>query len=115
MKRARVHKPRTGRRYDADYERKRNADPQLREAARFRSSIRWQRFRAWFIARQPLCVNPYHLHDGQERATQEVHHIEPVARRPDLALLEENCMATCTECHAAASARERANANVRRN
>lgn len=28
-----------------------------------------------------------------------VHHIEPILKRPDLALTKSNCMAICDECH----------------
>lgn len=64
---------------------------------------RWQRFREWYLAAHPLCV------DCGERvqvveATQ-VHHIVKVAVRPDLQYVEENCMGLCESCHSVRTGR----------
>lgn len=54
---------------------------------------RWQKFRAWFIARRPICE------DCGRAATAEVHHLEKVRDRPDLRLVESNCRGLCKPCH----------------
>jgi len=59
---------------------------------------RWERFRAYFIARHPAC------HDCERLAT-EVHHIQRLAARPDLKLVESNCMALCKRCHSTRTAK----------
>lgn len=57
----------------------------------------WQRFRAWFLRRHPLCV------DCQAKrvitAANEVHHIVKVAENKELRLVESNCLALCHDCH----------------
>ena len=109
---AKTHSQRQHSRRHADraYDRgRRRADPALRKAKKTRSSIRWQRFREWFIRRHPLCCDPFghHEEDGVTVATQQVHHIEPLTKRPTLACAESNCAAVCALCHAKTEARER--------
>lgn len=112
MKRARTHKPKIGYRSDAAYERKRAANPALAWAKRFRSSAVWQRFRAWFLARHPLCFNPFN--DHSDKAAEEVHHIVGLQQSPERALDETNCAGLCEPCHTAISAMERAGKNTTR-
>ena len=45
------------------------------------------------IRREPIC------RQCQKRASEEVHHIEPVTRRPDLALVQTNLIPVCQRCH----------------
>lgn len=78
--------------------------PEQAQARVIRNSWRWQKFRAWIIKRYPLCMNPDC--NGRTPATQ-VHHIEPVSERPDLAFTMENCPPVCTYCHAKIEAAER--------
>lgn len=78
----------------------RREDPRLAEAARIRSSARWQRFREWFKARHPLCCDPFGVHGELSVQVAQVHHVEPLAERPDLACDEGNCRPLCTRCHA---------------
>lgn len=58
-----------------------------------RSTRRWRRFRDVMIRREPIC------RQCRQRASTEVHHIEPVVRRPDLALTASNCIPVCERCH----------------
>ena len=93
-----------------EYERRRRADPGLRQAQRIRNSARWQRFRNWFKRRHPLCCDPFgwHREDGVTVPTAQVHHITSLAARPDLACVESNCAPLCSRCHAKVEAMERA-------
>ena len=84
-----------------DYDRRRAADPQLAAAANLRNSAAWQRLRSAFLTRNPICGAC-----GRELATQ-VHHLQPVERRPDLALDWDNLAPVCTRCHCDCNVRER--------
>ena len=85
-----------------DYDRTRRADtPELAAAARLRNSAAWQKLRAHFLAVHPICGAC-----GKALARQ-VHHLEPVERRPDLALDWDNLVPVCTRCHGDCNARER--------
>src|SRR5512134_1608810 len=79
--------------YDADYERRRMADPALREAERIRNTARWRKVRKLKLRQDPLCQDCIE-HDRVEPATQ-VHHLEPLVRRPDLAFTMENLRSLC--------------------
>jgi 5-methylcytosine-specific restriction protein A len=59
----------------------------------------WRRFRAWFLARHPICD------EGPEPAT-EVDHIVPIADAPELRFVESNCRPKCKSHHSARTARE---------
>ena len=83
------------------YDRRRAADPQLAAAAALRNSAAWQHLRAHFLARHPICGAC-----GAALATQ-VHHLQPVGKRPDLALVWENLAPVCSACHGDCNARER--------
>lgn len=83
------------------YDRRRANDPQLKAAAKLRNSAAWQRLRSAFLARNPICGSC-----GRALATQ-VHHLEPLERRPDLALDWANLAPVCTRCHAACDSVER--------
>jgi 5-methylcytosine-specific restriction enzyme A len=72
-------------------------------AARRGYDKRWQRFRVWYLAEHPLCVDCERR--GRITPALEVHHIAKVADRPDLRLVEANCMALCKACHQRRTAR----------
>lgn len=85
-----------------DYDRTRRVDtPELAEAARFRRSQAWRKLAAHFISRHPICGAC-----GKALA-QQVHHLEPIGKRPDLALDWDNLAPACTRCHADCSSLER--------
>lgn len=92
-----THKPHGAGRAGSDraYEERRSRDPALARARAIRSSARWQKFRRMFLARHPLCQDPLEVHkrSGSASAAVDVHHVIPLASRPDLALDPENCMA----------------------
>lgn len=101
--RAKTFSERQGRtRTDRAYERRRQADTGLAKAQSILGSARWQRFRRFFLRRNPVCADPlgHHAADGVTVPAQQVHHKEKLRNRPDLALVSENCMAVCTVCHA---------------
>lgn len=91
---------------DAEYARRRAADPALDLARRIRSSARWRKVRALKLARDPLCADCRGR--GFVEAATQVHHLEPLARRPDLAYAMANLLSLCTACHARREAQERA-------
>ena len=114
------HKPLThsqrmnqGRRLaDQQYERKRMSDPVLRRAKNIRNSHRYQRFRAWFKRRHPLCCDPFwhHAENGVAVPTAQVHHIIPLTTDEGvrLAFVESSNAPVCVPCHAKVEALERA-------
>jgi 5-methylcytosine-specific restriction enzyme A len=63
----------------------------------------WRKFREWFLLRHELCA------DCENRnivmAANEVHHVLKLRDRPDLRCVEANCIALCTACHSARTAR----------
>ncbi|MCH8853113.1 MAG: hypothetical protein IID41_10745 [Planctomycetes bacterium] len=50
------------------------------EASRLRNTARWQRFRASYRKRFPLCCDPFGWHREADRceAMKQIHHIEPI-------------------------------------
>ena len=85
-----------------EYAVRRMSAPELAQAAQIRSSAGWQAVRRRFLAAHPVCGCC-----GQRLADQ-VHHLEPVERRPDLALAWDNLAPVCTGCHARCNGLERA-------
>ena len=75
-------------------------------ARKIRSSGAWQKLQARKLQEDPLCCDPFGNHDRHEPA-QQVHHIEPIVERPDLALDWDNLASVCTECHGRLNAMER--------
>lgn len=59
----------------------------------------WQRFRSWYLARHPLCMD-CEAAGLLTVAAFEVHHVKKLADHPELRLVEENCMGLCSPCHA---------------
>lgn len=84
-----------------EYDRRRADTPELAAAARFRNSAAWQKLRSHFIAVHPICGAC-----GNALARQ-VHHLEPIGQRPDLALDWDNLAPVCSACHSACNAAER--------
>lgn len=83
--------------------------PELMESRRLRSSTRWQRVRRMKLGRDPLCEDPFgdHARQGITVGASQVHHIEGVSKRPDLAFDLTNLMSICTKCHARIESHER--------
>lgn len=84
-----------------EYDRRRADTPALAAAARLRNSAAWQKLRAHFLAVHPICGA------CRRELARQVHHLEPVERRPDLALSWDNLAPVCTRCHAACNSVER--------
>jgi 5-methylcytosine-specific restriction enzyme A len=64
---------------------------------------RWRAFRIGFLMLHPLCA------DCEDKnvvmAANEVHHVLKLRDRPDLRCVESNCLALCTACHSARTAK----------
>ena len=82
-------------RSERDYDQRRR-DSQTR---RIRSSARWQKIQRAILAAFPLCEDPFHQHGSTTIPAREVHHIQPLHLRPDLAFARSNLMALCARCH----------------
>lgn len=95
----------SARTYDATT---RTGNPALAMAKAIRDGAAWKRFRAWFRAQHPLCCDPLGLHPDRPEPMEHVHHVQPLAERPDLALDPGNCQAVCVRCHAQLEARAKA-------
>jgi 5-methylcytosine-specific restriction enzyme A len=76
----------------------RSAEHRGSSAARGYDSV-WERFRAWFVRRHPICA------DCSIKPTKEVHHVRKLRDYPELRLVESNCMGLCKACHAIRTAR----------
>ena len=89
---------------DKEYEERRRRDPALALAQRLRGSARWRKVRAMKLRRDPLCQD---CEDHGVVAATQVHHLQPLAKRPDLAFDFRNLRSLCTTCHAKREAKER--------
>jgi 5-methylcytosine-specific restriction endonuclease McrA len=96
-----IHGSKTKSEQHRAYDRQRASNPALAAAARIRSSARWQALRDWYRHSYPLCFDPFGDHNRERRtvAADQVHHIEPLAKRPDLAFDPENLAGLCCGCH----------------
>ena len=70
-------------------------------AKRIRSSGRWKRLSLLVLSRSPVCEW------CGRRASVEAHHVEGVAKRPDLAYDSGNLVALCRRCHERIESAER--------
>ena len=96
-----IHGSKTKSEQHRAYDRQRASNPTLAAAARIRSSARWQALRDWYRHSHPLCADPFGDHNRERRtvAAAQVHHIEPLVKRPDLAFDPENLAGLCCGCH----------------
>lgn len=67
-----------------------------RQRDRFYSTARWLRFRAYYLAKHPLCVDCEE--QGRVRAAKDVDHIVPRAQG-GADLDENNVRGLCRPCH----------------
>jgi 5-methylcytosine-specific restriction endonuclease McrA len=86
---------------------RRKDDPALARAATIRGSARWQRLRDYHRHLAPVCCDPFGEHRPGCALATEVHHVEPIGKRPDLAFRLENLVPLCTRCHARVERMER--------
>jgi 5-methylcytosine-specific restriction enzyme A len=59
----------------------------------------WRKLRLAILAEEPLCR--WCLAEDRLVAATEVHHVIPIAKRPDLRLDRANCVPLCAPCHSA--------------
>lgn len=85
----------------------RRNDPALAEAARLRSSARWQTVRALHKAQHPLCCDPFKRHGRFPEPAVDTHHVIGAAVAPHLAFDFDNLRSLCRGCHAEVEAMER--------
>ena len=62
----------------------------------------WQKLRRVKVATNPICEDC--LERGRARLTEEVDHIVPIEKRPDLRLNLDNLRSLCGRCHRAKTA-----------
>lgn len=70
--------------------------PRFRDIFGTRDPRTTRRYRAWrdaIIRREPVC------RQCSQRASIQVHHIEPVVRNPSRAMDFSNVIPVCVECH----------------
>jgi hypothetical protein len=81
-------------------------------AFRLRCSPHWRKVRKVKLSMSPLCEDPHgdHKRFGVTTSAEQVHHIEPIGERPDLAFTMSNLMSVCVRCHAKLSGMERRHA-----
>jgi 5-methylcytosine-specific restriction enzyme A len=73
----------------------------------FYGSANWKKIRRMVLARQPLCADPYGVHEAEGRAVPatEVDHIVPIAAGgPPRSL--DNLQSLCKRCHSQKTAGE---------
>jgi 5-methylcytosine-specific restriction protein A len=82
---------------------KRRLDERKRpEDRQFYSTRKWREFRAYYLARHPMCE---HASDCFRQAT-EVHHIQSRRDYPELTYVESNVEGLCKSHHSSETARE---------
>lgn len=61
-------------------------------------SRRGRKLRDAYLAEHPYCADHLRIY-GQPVPAMEVHHVQPMLDRPDLALDDTNLIALCHDCH----------------
>ncbi len=79
-------------------------DAQRGTAAQRGYNARWRRLRLMFLAENPLCSDPYHVHCGTPALATDVDHIMPRERGGDDDWI--NLQALCHSCHSRKTAAE---------
>lgn len=92
------------------YEKRRAAVGELALAVKIRNSSRWAKTSRLLLSENPLCADPYRVHDlaSETVLATSADHVVGLALRPDLAFERENLQPLCSWCHAKKSASERA-------
>lgn len=55
----------------------------------------WRKFRKWFLSKAEHAV----CEDCHRKPSTDVHHKIKISVRPDLRLVESNCLGLCRRCH----------------
>jgi len=66
----------------------------------------WQEVRAVYLYGSPFCLDCADQH--RMRPATEVHHVKPIAARPDLRLDSSNLRGMCKPCHSRITSEEKA-------
>ena len=72
-----------------------------------RSTARWRRLRIMVLNREPLCMDPFKVHQGEPVPAREVDHILGVWIAPHAVFDESNLQPLCSPCHSRKSGYER--------
>ncbi len=75
-----------------NFSEKKSFSENYEKARRIRSSERWISLRKMILKRCPLC-------QLCGKVAEEIHHIKPVAKFPELAFETTNLVPLCTKCH----------------
>jgi 5-methylcytosine-specific restriction endonuclease McrA len=70
------------------------------------NNTRWRKVRELVLARNPLCADPFKLHNPAILA-KEVHHIVPLEVDKSLCYVMSNLVGMCQSCHARCDAMAR--------
>jgi len=62
------------------------------EARKFRNTRRWRKLRNYKIAKHPLC-------EFCGQPAEQVHHVKPIHKAPELAYEFDNLISVCVTCH----------------
>ena len=96
--------PTTHRRHGPAQSRAHHPKPDRRDpaATAVYNSPEWHKLRTLARALNPLCADPYRIHDraGITEPATEVHHIQAIVDAPDRAYDLTNLMPLCNRCHA---------------
>jgi 5-methylcytosine-specific restriction protein A len=76
--------------------------PAPKETDPFYLSVRWRRFRSWYISRHPLCEQ-CEVEGRPDTGADMVDHRIEIKDNGDLTT-ESNCMSMCWKCHAVKTA-----------
>ena len=71
---------------------------------RFYNGTRWRKLREVKLGRDPLCQEC--KRQGRTKLAQEVHHLIPRKRMPEMAYVMSNLESLCTPCHSKETAKE---------
>jgi 5-methylcytosine-specific restriction protein A len=82
---------------------RRESDRQRGHAAARGYDYQWQKFRLYYLAMHPLCMDCEG--QGLVAAAEHVHHVEKLSERPDLKYEEANLMPLCERHHNVRTAR----------
>ncbi|QDU62155.1 HNH endonuclease [Planctomycetes bacterium Pan216] len=90
---------------DPETERRRRYQRERTDQAfqRFYQSKRWRRFRKWFLARQPLCIDCEAA--GRLKEADQLHHVVKLKDDWSRRLDPTNVVGLCRSCHSKRTAR----------
>ena len=69
-----------------------------------RNTTRWRKLSEYMRKRYPFCCDPFNKHTAT--LADDIHHIVPIAKDPELAFTKSNLAPLCRQCHAEVEAIE---------